>query len=103
MKLSEMLGISYPAAGHLGHRVRAMVVEANLILSGVVDIDEMYVGAPPRKRPKSSGNHDDDEPPLAVNHSAREYARTDAATGKRVHVNRVESFNEFMRRAVTGA
>ena len=57
MKLSEMLGISYPAAWHLGHRVRAMLGEANLILSGVVEIDKMYAGAPPRKRGKSSRNH----------------------------------------------
>ena len=39
---------------------------------------------------------------LAVNHPAREYARTDDATGHRVHVNRVESFHGFMRWAVTG-
>ena len=31
------------------------------------------------------------QPHLAVNHSAREYERTDATTGKRVHVNRVRS------------
>jgi transposase-like protein len=170
VKLGEMLGISYPAAWHLGHRVRAMMAEANPILSGVVEIDEMYAGAPARKRAKSSRDHDDDSTPpanrkgrgpkrplvlvaatrggdvvakvipthgreaiasaldgvlddtatvmtdglpaykhigktqahLAVNHSAREYARTDDATGHRVHVNRVESFNGFMRRAVTG-
>ena len=168
VKLGEMLGISYPSAWHLGHRVRTMMAEANPILSGVVEIDEMYAGAPPRKRAKSSRDHDDQElknpqgrgtkrpvvlvaakrggdvvakvipthgkeaiasalanvidrtatvmtdglpaykhigktqPHLAVNHSAREYARTDAATGNRVHVNRVESFNGFMRRAVTG-
>ena len=42
------------------------------------------------------------QPHLAVNHSAREYARTDHATGQRVHVNRVESFNGFMPRAVIG-
>ena len=42
------------------------------------------------------------QPHLAVNHSARHYARTDSETGKRVHVKRVESFNGFMRRAVTG-
>lgn len=168
MKLSEMLGISYPAAWHLGHRVRAMMAEANPILSGVVEIDEMYAGAPPRKRAKPS--RDDTDPPpsnpqgrgtkrplvlvaaerggdvvakvipthgkaaiasaidgvvdpdatvmtdglpaykhigkaqphLSVNHSDREYARTDAETGHRVHVNRVESFNGFMRRAVIG-
>ena len=170
VKLSEMLGISYPSAWHLGHRVRAMMAEANPILSGVVELDEMYAGAPPRKQAKSSQDHDDDDAPpanrkgrgtkrplvlvaakrggdvvakvipthgkeaiasalegvldgtaavmtdglpaykhigetevhLAVNHSAREYARTDEATGHRVHVNRVESFDGFMRRAVTG-
>ena len=42
------------------------------------------------------------QPYLAVNRSAREYARTDSMTGQRVHVNRVECFNGFMRRAVTG-
>lgn len=30
-------------------------------------------------------------PRLAVNHSAREYARTDMATGQRIHANRVTS------------
>lgn len=170
MKLSEMLGISYPAAWHLGHRVRVMMAEANPILAGVVELDEMYAGAPPRKRAKPSCDHDDQEPPpanpkgrgtkrplvlvaaerggkvaaqvipthgkaaiaealdgklapdavvmtdglpaykhlgaerthLSVNHSDREYARTDEATGHRVHVNWVESFNSFMRRAVIG-
>ena len=33
-------------------------------------------------------------------HSDKEYARTDEETGLRVHVNRTESFNGFMRRAV---
>lgn len=42
------------------------------------------------------------QPRLSINHSDREYARTDEATGLRVHVNRVESFNGFMRRAVVG-
>jgi len=39
---------------------------------------------------------------LSVNHFDREYTRTDEATGHRVHVNRVESFNGFLRRAVIG-
>jgi len=42
------------------------------------------------------------QPHLAVNHSTREYARTERVTGQHVHVNRVESFNGFMRRAVIG-
>lgn len=166
-KLGEMLGVSYATAWHLGHRIRVMMTEANPILSGVVEIDEMYAGAPPRKRAKPSHDHDDapknpqgrgtkrplvlvaaerggdvvakvipthgkaaiaaaldgvvapnatvmtDGLPaykhigkaqthLSVNHSGREYARTDEATGQLVHVNRVESFNGFMRRAVIG-
>jgi hypothetical protein len=147
-----------------------MRAEANPILSGVIEVDEMYAGAPPRKRAKPSRDHDDSEPPpanpkgrgtkrplvlvaaerggdvvakvipphgkeaiasalagvvapdatvmtdglpadkhigknqphLSVNHSGREHARTDEATGHRVHLNRVESFNGFMRRAVIG-
>lgn len=41
-------------------------------------------------------------PHLSVNHGQRKYARTDEATGLRVHVNRVESFNGFLDRAVVG-
>lgn len=168
VKLSEMLDVHYVTAWHLGHRIRAMMAEANPLLSGVVEIDEMDAGAPPRKRAKASRDHDDSDPPnptgrgtkrplvlvaaerggdvvakvipthgkaaiaaaldgvveanatvvtdglpayrhlganhthLSVNHLAREYARTDRATGQRVHVNRIESFNGFMRRAVIG-
>ena len=168
MKISEMLGLPYSTAWHLGHRIRAMMAEANPILAGVVELDKMYAGAPPRQRAKPS---DDDAPPppantkgrgtkrplvlvaagrggkvaaevipthskaaiaaglegklapnavvmtdglpaykhlgtqrthLSVNHSDKEYARTDEASGLRVHVNTVESFNGFMRRAVIG-
>jgi transposase-like protein len=170
VKLSEMLGVTYKTAWFLGHRVRAMMAEDHPLLSGVVEIDEMYAGASPRKRAKPVPPHDkDDRTPknpqgrgtkrplvlvaaerggevvaqvvpthgreaiaealegklapdavvmtdglpaykhlgakhahLSVNHSDREYARTDPATGQRVHVNRVESFNGFLRRAVVG-
>ena len=167
MKLADMLGVSYGTAWHLGHRIRAMMAEANPILAGVVEIDEMYAGAPPQKKAKPSRDHDDQNPPnvrgrgtkrpmvlvaaerdgkvvakvipthgreaiasaldgvlspdavvmtdglpaykhigkkqdhQTVKHSAGEYARTDEK-GRRVHVNRVESFNGFMRRAVVG-
>ena len=63
MKLSKMLGISYPAAWHLGHRVRVMMAEANPILAGIVELDEMDAGVPPRSHAKSSRNRDDTDPP----------------------------------------
>ena len=168
VKLSEMLGVSYETAWRLGHRIRAMMAENSPLLSNIVEIDEMYAGAPPRKRAKPEREDDDPPPPnpkgrgtkrplvlvaaerggdvvakvipthgkeaiasaldgvldpeatvmtdslpaykhigkrqthLSVNHSDREYARTDDVTGHRVHVNRVKSFNGFMRRAVIG-
>lgn len=48
-KISEMLGITYKVAWHLGHRIRAMMSDRQIMLSGVVEIDEIYAGAPPRK------------------------------------------------------
>ncbi len=170
VKLSEILGVSYETAWHLGQRIRAMMAEDSPLLSGIVEIDETYGGAPPRKRAKSEREDDDRDPPppnpqgrgtkrplllvaaerggdvatrvipthgkaavaaaldglidpeatvvadglpaykrigrrqahLSVNHSDRECARTDEATGLRVHVNRVEAFNGFLGRAVVG-
>lgn len=49
-KLSEMLGITYKVAWHLGHRIRAMMTEESAVLSGIVEMDEIYAGAPPRKK-----------------------------------------------------
>lgn len=62
VKLGEMLGISYPAAWHLGHRIRAMMAEASPVLAGVVEIDRMYAGAPPRKHVKPTRDHNDEPP-----------------------------------------
>jgi hypothetical protein len=147
-----------------------MMAEDSPVLRGVVELDEMYAGAAPRKRAKRAHDHDGDDPAsvnvrgrgtkrplvlvaverggrveaqviathskaaiaqalegkldaaavvmtdglpaykhfgakhthLAVNHSAREYARTDDKTGLRAHVNTVEAFNGSMRRAIIG-
>ena len=49
-KLSEMLGITYKVAWHLGHRFRTMMQHRDIVLSGVVEMDEVYAGAPPRKK-----------------------------------------------------
>lgn len=167
MKLSQMLGLPYSTAWHLTHRIRAMMVDDSPLLRGIVEVDETYAGAPPRKRSK---REDDDrgDPAgptgrgtkrplllvaasrdgsvvakriathgkkeiaraldgvlspdatvvtdglpaythlgvthkhLTVTHSSDEYARTDAETGLRVHVNRVEAFNGLLQRAVVG-
>lgn len=49
-KISEMLGVTYKVAWHLGHRIRAMMTDECVVLSGVVEMDEIYAGAPPRKK-----------------------------------------------------
>ncbi len=41
VKLGEMLDVSYPTASFPGHRIRAMMAEANSILSAVIEVDEI--------------------------------------------------------------
>ncbi|WP_134727283.1 IS1595 family transposase [Paracoccus luteus] len=48
-KLAEMLGLTYKVGWHLCHRIRTMMGDRQISLSGVVEIDEIYAGAPPRK------------------------------------------------------
>ncbi len=63
VKLSEMLGVSYQTAWHLGHRIRAMMAEDSPLLSNIVEIDKTHAGAPPRKRAKPERADDDCDPP----------------------------------------
>lgn len=60
VKLGEMLGVSNKTAWFLGHRIREMMSEREVLLSGFVEIDEAYAGAPPRKKSKSGDNDDQD-------------------------------------------
>ena len=60
VKLSEMPGVSYETAWHLGHRIRAMMAEQNTLLSGIGETD---AGAPPRKRVKPEREDDGHDPP----------------------------------------
>lgn len=170
MKLGEMLDVSYKTAWFLGHRIREMMQERDPLLSGLVEIDETYAGAPPRKKSKTDQGDDDEHGggsgkagrgtarplllvaverhgPVAtktipthskaavkaaldgmlseraaaitdglpayawlgeerwhptVTHSRGEYVRIDASSGIPIHVNRVESFNSFLGRAIWG-
>ena len=67
-------------------------------LQGVLDASAVVMtdGLPAYKHLGKDRAH------LAVNHSQRECVRTDEETGRCVHVNRVESFNGFLGRAVVG-
>jgi transposase-like protein len=50
-QLKRMLGISYKTAWYLCHRIRAaMKDEAGDLLSGIVEVDETYVGGKTRSR-----------------------------------------------------
>ena len=49
MKLADWLGVSYKTAWHVGHRIRVMMVAEPILLEGVVELDETYVGGKPRK------------------------------------------------------
>jgi len=49
LKLASWLGVDYKTAWYLGHRIRAMMATEALLLNGVVELDETYVGGKPRK------------------------------------------------------
>lgn len=55
LKLGEMLGIQQKSAWFLAHRVRAMMAWAvrEPISGDTVELDEVYAGAPPRKKTRS--------------------------------------------------
>lgn len=58
-KLGEMLGLTYKVAWHLGHRIRSMMTEGDLVLGrlgAVVEMDEVYAGAPPRPQNRPEGS-----------------------------------------------
>lgn len=59
LKLAEWLGVAYQTAWHLGHRIRAMMAEDSPMLRGIVELDEMFGGAPPRRRAKPERGDDD--------------------------------------------
>jgi hypothetical protein len=65
LKLAEWLGLQYRTTWHLAHRIRAMMAEDSPVLRGLVELDETYAGAPPRKRAKPEREDDDRDPPPA--------------------------------------
>ncbi len=182
LKLASLLGLQYRTTWHLAHRIRAMMDSNPGLLTGIVELDETYMGGKPRaknqptkpapvpllepepapepkpkgKKRKSGRGTDKpmtftavarggevrltpilshgtanlavpvlrwvdpsavlatDELPaslaigrrhgghMRVNHSAGEYARTDARTGLRAHVNTAESVHAMFKRALVG-
>ena len=47
--LKDAIGTTYKTAWYLGHRIRRMMDAGDAMLTGIVEIDETYVGGKPRK------------------------------------------------------
>jgi transposase-like protein len=63
VKLGEHLGIGQKTAWFLGQRIRRMMEDKGGLLTGIVEVDETYLGG--KKRPKgqaSKRDPDDDQP-----------------------------------------
>ena len=52
-QLKEKLGVTYRTAWFLGHRLREACAETGELLSGLVEVDETYIGGLERNRKKS--------------------------------------------------
>lgn len=47
--LKDLIGTTYKTAWYLGHRIRRMMDAGNVLLTGIVELDETYVGGKPRR------------------------------------------------------
>jgi transposase-like protein len=47
--LKHAIGVTYKTAWYLGHRIRGMMEVERMLLTGIVELDETYVGGKPRK------------------------------------------------------
>jgi transposase-like protein len=63
VKLGEHLGIGQKTAWFLGQRIRRMMESQDGLLSGIVEVDETYLGGKKGAKGKTSKrDHDDDQP-----------------------------------------
>jgi transposase-like protein len=63
VKLGEHLGIGQKTAWFLGQRIRRMMDDRDGLLSGIVEVDETYLGGKKRAKGQASKrDHDDDQP-----------------------------------------
>lgn len=52
LKLASLLGLQYRTTWHLAHRIRAMMDSDPDLLTGIVELDETYMGGKPRAKNK---------------------------------------------------
>lgn len=63
-QLHRMLGITYRAAWFMAHRLRHAMKDDAMGLSGIVEVDETYVGGPRRRRVGRPGPKDPVKTPI---------------------------------------
>jgi transposase-like protein len=63
-QLHRMLGVTYRSAWFMAHRLRHAMKDDVMQLGGVVEIDEMYVGGPRRRRVGRPGPNDKQKTPV---------------------------------------
>jgi transposase-like protein len=61
-QLERNIGISYPTAWGMYHKIRTFMTDGNIKLKGIVEIDETYIGSKPRKYQSAKFK---DKPPFA--------------------------------------
>jgi hypothetical protein len=63
-QLHRMLGVTYRSAWFMAHRLRHAMADGAMQLSGIVEIDEAYIGGPRRKRVGRPGPRDGQKTPI---------------------------------------
>lgn len=86
-QLHRLLGVTYRAAWFMGHRLREAMKQEPMQLTGIVEADETYIGAPRRRRVGRPGPNDGTKTPVLalVERGGRVRAFTlDRVTGQNI-------------------
>ncbi len=77
--LKDAIGVTYKTAWYLAHRIRRLMGEEDVVLTGIVELDETYMGGKPRKgdKPAKTGRGTDKFPVfVAVSREGKVRANT---------------------------
>jgi transposase-like protein len=94
VKLGEHLGVGQKTAWFLGQRIRRMMEDRDGLLSGIVEVDETYLGGKKRKRGQTSKRDPDDDQPTGRSGTRKSMVTVATERGGRARATKGKTHSE---------